>query len=121
MSDYKQVGRIQKLVAGTNITLDPVSGEGGDVTINASGGGTPAVSVTDETTYGITPAVGTGTNYARQDHTHGTMATPTKTTVGLGNVDNTADTAKPVKVYSGTWVTKPAKRWSGSAWITTPY
>ncbi len=34
-------------------------------------GGTPATTVTDETTFGITPAVGTDTEYARQDHTHG--------------------------------------------------
>lgn len=59
-------------------------------------GGTPASSVTDETTYGITPAVGTSTNFARQDHTHGTPTTPTKTTVGLANVDNTSDANKPV-------------------------
>jgi len=39
--------------------------------IGASGG-TPATTVTDETTFGITPAVGTDTEYARQDHTHGT-------------------------------------------------
>jgi hypothetical protein len=48
----------------------------------ASGGGTPAVSVTDETTYGIAPAVGTGTNYARQDHTHGSPTAPTASSVG---------------------------------------
>lgn len=42
----------------------------------AGGAGTPAVSVTDETTFGITPAVGTGTNYARQDHTHGSPTDP---------------------------------------------
>jgi hypothetical protein len=33
--------------------------------------GTPATTVEDETTFGITPAVGTDTEYARQDHTHG--------------------------------------------------
>ncbi len=41
-----------------------------------SGGGTPATTVTDETTYGITPAVGTDLEYARQDHTHGSPPTP---------------------------------------------
>ena len=48
----------------------------------ASGGGTPAVSVASETTYGISPAVGTGTNYARQDHTHGSPTAPTAASVG---------------------------------------
>jgi hypothetical protein len=40
------------------------------------GGGDPASTVTDETTWGITPAVGSDTEYARQDHTHGTPAEP---------------------------------------------
>ncbi len=39
-------------------------------------GVTPATTVTDETTFGITPAVGTDLEYARQDHTHGTPANP---------------------------------------------
>lgn len=38
------------------------------------GGGTPAGSVVTETTYGQPPAVGTSTDYARADHTHGTPA-----------------------------------------------
>jgi len=50
------------------------------------GSGTPATTVTDETTYGIAKAVGTGTNYAREDHTHGspslTAATPAASAVG---------------------------------------
>lgn len=36
----------------------------------------PAVTVTDETTYGIAPAVGVDVLYARNDHTHGSPATP---------------------------------------------
>ena len=48
----------------------------------ASGGGTPAVSVTSETTYGLSPAVGGSTNYARQDHTHGSPTAPTAASVG---------------------------------------
>ena len=38
MSDYVQKGRIQKIKAGTGITLDPTSGEDGEITIAASGG-----------------------------------------------------------------------------------
>jgi hypothetical protein len=41
-----------------------------------SGSGTPAATVTDETTWGIAPSVGVSTNYAREDHTHGTPAEP---------------------------------------------
>lgn len=40
------------------------------------GGGIPASTVESETTFGITPAVGTDAEYARQDHTHGTPANP---------------------------------------------
>ncbi len=40
------------------------------------GGGTPATTVESETTFGIAAAVGTATEYARQDHTHGTPANP---------------------------------------------
>jgi hypothetical protein len=40
------------------------------------GAGIPATTVTDETTWGISPAVGTDTEYARAGHTHGTPANP---------------------------------------------
>lgn len=36
----------------------------------------PATTVTSETTFGIVPAVGVGVLYARNDHTHGSPATP---------------------------------------------
>lgn len=49
----------------------------------ASGGtGTPAVSVVAETAAGQASAVGVSTNYARQDHTHGTPALPTPAAIG---------------------------------------
>lgn len=44
---------------------------------SSGGGGTPATTVEDETTFGITPAVGTDTEYARQDHTHGSPSLAT--------------------------------------------
>lgn len=61
------------LTAGTNITLTD-NGAGSTLVIAASGGGggTPASTVVSETTYGQSPAVGTSTDYARADHTHGT-------------------------------------------------
>lgn len=37
-------------------------------------GVTPASTVVSETSYGQTPAVGTSSNFAREDHTHGTPA-----------------------------------------------
>jgi hypothetical protein len=80
-------GSVQITGNSTTDTIDLVAVGGG-----GGGSGTPAISVTDETTYGITKSVGTSTNYARQDHTHGTMATPTKTTVGLSNVQNVDQT-----------------------------
>ena len=40
------------------------------------GSGTPATTVESETTFGLAAAVGTDTEYARQDHTHGTPANP---------------------------------------------
>jgi hypothetical protein len=48
--------------------------------VAAGGGGTPATTVVTETTYGQASAVGISTNYAREDHTHGT---PTAVTAGL--------------------------------------
>ena len=41
------------------------------------GGGTPATTVVTETSYGQASAVGTSTDYARADHTHGTPPSPT--------------------------------------------
>ena len=49
---------------------------GQNIAINSTGGGTPATTVEDERNWGITPVVGTSTNYARQDHTHGSPADP---------------------------------------------
>lgn len=50
------------------VTFDGFHGSGG--------GGTAATTVESETTFGISAAVGTDTEYARQDHTHGTPANP---------------------------------------------
>lgn len=40
------------------------------------GSGTPASTVTSETSFGASPAVGSSTEYARADHTHGTPPDP---------------------------------------------
>lgn len=70
-----------RLKAGTNVTItDTEVGGVLEVTIAASGGGggggTPASTVVSETTPGLSPVVGTSTDYARGDHSHGTPAIP---------------------------------------------
>lgn len=56
------------------------------------GSGTPASTVTDETTLGISPAVGTSTDYARADHTHGSSSTTTLSAAGFVGELLVADT-----------------------------
>jgi len=51
----------------TNAFAETVSGGGGS--------GTPASTVVTQTSYGQSSAVGTSTDYARADHSHGTPAT----------------------------------------------
>jgi len=46
------------------------------------GGGTAATTVEAETTFGLSSAVGTDTEYARQDHTHGSPSLATLETSG---------------------------------------
>jgi hypothetical protein len=53
------------------LTVTVASSGGG-----GGGGGTPASTVVSETSFGQSPAVGTSTDYARGDHTHGTPALP---------------------------------------------
>lgn len=77
------------LKAGQNVTLTEAEvGNVLEVTIGAAGGGggggTPASTVTSETTYALQPVVGTSTDYARADHSHGSVALPAhSSTTGL--------------------------------------
>lgn len=76
-----QFARVAQLVAGSNVTIsESLTGEVLTVTVAASGGGggggTPASSVVSETSFGQSPVVGTSTDYARGDHSHGTPAIP---------------------------------------------
>ena len=60
-------------------------------TVTSGGTGTPASTVTDETSYGASKAVGTSTNYAREDHTHGSPALGSSgTTAAPGNHNHNA-------------------------------
>jgi len=80
-----QFARVAQLVAGTNVTIsESLTGEVLTVTVAASGGGgggTPASSVVSETSFGQSPVVGTSTDYARGDHSHGTPTVPLASTV----------------------------------------
>lgn len=49
------------------------------------GGPAPASSVVAATTFGLSPAAGTATQYARQDHTHGAPADPIPAHVAVSN------------------------------------
>ena len=77
--------------------------QGGSDPIEGGGAGTPATSVTDETTYGITPAVGSSTNYARQDHTHGSPALPAHSALSslAWNDSGHTGTANAIPVFGG--------------------
>lgn len=76
-----QFARVAQLVAGSNVTIsESLTGEVLTVTVAASGGGggggTPATTVVSETSFGQSPVVGTSSDYARGDHSHGTPAVP---------------------------------------------
>jgi hypothetical protein len=86
-------------------------GDKGDQGDPGSGGtGTPSTTVTASTAFGQAPAAGSAASYSRGDHAHGTPATPTKTTVGLGNVDNTSDANKPISTAVQTALTAEVNR-----------
>jgi hypothetical protein len=75
---------VGKLKAGQNVTITEATVGGAlEVTVAASGGGggggTPATTVVSGTTPGLQPVVGTSTDYARGDHSHGTPPVPAHT------------------------------------------
>jgi len=75
---------VGKLKAGQNVTITEATVAGAlEVTVAASGGGggggTPATTVVSGTTPGLQPVVGTSTDFARGDHSHGTPPVPAHT------------------------------------------
>ena len=62
----------------------------------------PASSVVSETTFGLAAAVGSSTNYARQDHTHGSPTAPTAASVGA-----VANAGGVTTLQSGTAAARP--------------
>ena len=103
-----QFARVAQLVAGTNVTIsESLTGEVLTVTVAASGGGggggTPASSVVSETSFGQSPVVGTSTDYARGDHSHGTPAVPAHSalsTLGWTSSGHTGSTTS-VAAFNG--------------------
>lgn len=87
---------------GSSITI--VDDLDGGITISSSGGPgeTPATSVTNETTFAIVPVVGVSTNYARQDHTHGSVSLgSTSGTAAAGNDARLSDSRTPTGAAGG--------------------
>jgi hypothetical protein len=73
---------VGKLKPGQNVTFTEAIVSGMlEVTVGASssGGGTPSTTVVSETTPGLQPIVGTSTDYARGDHSHGSPSVPAHT------------------------------------------
>lgn len=92
--------------AGSGVTLTTSTTAGvATTTIAASGGGgggTPATTVVSATSYGQSPVVGTGTDYARVDHSHGSAALGTSgSTACAGNDARLTDSRAPTGAASG--------------------
>ena len=98
--------RALKIEAGSGVTLTTTTSAGvATTTIAASGGGgggTPATTVVSATSYGQSPVVGTGTDYARVDHSHGSPALGTSaSTACAGNDARLTDSRAPTGAASG--------------------
>jgi len=71
------------------------------LTLSASGlSVTSATTVTDETTWGLATAVGTGTKFARDDHTHGSPPEPFPIGSCYTNITNVNPS---IEVGYGSW------------------
>jgi hypothetical protein len=80
--EASSIAGIAKLKAGQNVTISEAIVSGIlEVTVGATGGGggTPSTTVVSETTPGLQPIVGTSTDYARGDHSHGSPPVPAHT------------------------------------------
>jgi hypothetical protein len=81
--ETSNIAGIGRLKAGQNVTFTEATVSGVlEVTVDSAGGGgggTPSTTVVSETTPGLQPVVGTSTDYARGDHSHGTPPVPAHT------------------------------------------
>jgi len=92
------------IAAGSGVTLTTTTTGGTATTTIASsgGGGTPATTVVSETSYGQATAVGVGTSFARNDHSHGSPSLGTSgSTACAGNDSRLADSRAPTGAASG--------------------
>jgi len=92
------------IAAGSGVTLTTTTTGGTATTTIASsgGGGTPATTVVSETSYGQATAVGVGTSFARNDHSHGSPSLGTSgSTACAGNDARLADSRAPTGAASG--------------------
>lgn len=87
--------------------------------IPGGGGGTPADTVTSETSYGTAAAAGAATTYSRGDHTHGTPAAPTPTGIGAVPSDSTvtADPAAPLIKHQRNYAVDSNSRNIAEYWV----
>lgn len=100
LTNVKPASPDQAVLVGFVVRVSSTSGsifvQPGLVGTSSGGGGTPASSVVSETTFGLTPAVGTSTAYARADHTHGSPPALTgdvsSTSTGVTAIANNAVT-----------------------------
>ena len=105
-SQADATARALVIQAGSGVTLTTTTSAGvATTTIAASGGGgggTPATTVVSATSYGQSPVVGTGTDYARVDHSHGSPALGTSgSTACAGNDARLTDSRAPTGAASG--------------------
>lgn len=92
------------IAAGSGVTLTTTTAGGTATTTIAAGGGggTPATTVVSATSYGQATAVGIGTAFARNDHSHGSPALGTSaSTACAGNDARLADSRAPTGAASG--------------------
>jgi hypothetical protein len=104
--DVAQIAAPANPAAGTRrLFVDSADGKlkvrtsaGTSVSLEEQGGaGTPASTVVGETTFGLASAVGTGTDYARNDHTHGSPSLgTTSATACAGNDARLSDARTPL-------------------------
>ena len=82
---YRKLNMVQRVAsfsAGQGISLSTSGSisEPDEIVLNIAatggGGGTPATTVVSGTTPGLQPVVGTSTDFARADHSHGTPPLP---------------------------------------------
>jgi hypothetical protein len=122
--------KVALIKPGTNVTFtEAVVGDKLEVTIAASGGGggggTPASSVVSETSFGLSPIVGTSTDYARGDHSHGSPTIPlassvvTETSFGQSSATGTSTSVARADHTHGTPAVPAHSALSSLGWTSS--